>query len=98
MRILVAPTAFKGSYSPAEVAKAMAEGVSEFSRVASQDIYIDLAPLADGGDGTVESIAVATAALKCIQLAKGSFETLGSHLFELVRGLLGIIHGKKYAK
>ena len=55
MRILIAPTAFKGTFSPAEVAKAMSEGVSEFARVTGKDIFVDMLPIADGGDGTIEA-------------------------------------------
>lgn len=60
MRILIAPTAFKGTFSPAEVAKAMSDGVDEFARLVGKRIYIDVLPVADGGDGTVEAIAIAT--------------------------------------
>jgi len=60
MRILIAPTAFKGTFSPAEVAKAMSEGVSEFARVTGKDIFVDMLPIADGGDGTIEALALAT--------------------------------------
>lgn len=57
MRILVAPNAFKGSYSPSEVARALSDGIAEFSRTAQKDITVDEMPLADGGDCTIEAVA-----------------------------------------
>jgi glycerate 2-kinase len=62
MRILVAPTAYKGSLSPFQVAEAISDGITEFAGLPAQsnlysNIYIDRLPLADGGDGTVEALA-----------------------------------------
>jgi glycerate kinase len=54
-KILVAPTAYKGTLSPAEVAEAIAAGV----RDAAGNADIVLAPVADGGDGTIESLHMA---------------------------------------
>lgn len=59
MRILIAPTAFKGTLSPLEVANAMQRGVDLFCAKYRTDISTDILPLADGGDGTVESIFAA---------------------------------------
>lgn len=59
MRILVAPTAFKGSFSPIAVAKAIAEGIAAFSNQYQDKIYVIMLPIADGGDGTVDSLALA---------------------------------------
>ena len=53
LRVLVAPDSFKGSLSSVEVARALAEG---WSRARSSDELI-LAPLADGGEGTLAAIA-----------------------------------------
>ncbi|MFQ3611222.1 MAG: glycerate kinase [Fimbriimonadales bacterium] len=50
MRVLVAPTAYKGTLSPIEAAQAIAEGVQQ----AFPDAEIDLCPIADGGDGWLE--------------------------------------------
>lgn len=50
MRVVIAPDKFKGSLPADRVARAVAEGLRG---VASADI--DLVPMADGGDGTVEA-------------------------------------------
>lgn len=49
LRVVVAPNAFKGSMSAVDAADAMAAGV----RAALPDAVVDLAPIADGGDGSV---------------------------------------------
>lgn len=54
--IVIAPDKFKGSLSALEAAEAMAEGVL---RVLPQ-ARLDLAPIADGGEGTVEALVKAT--------------------------------------
>jgi glycerate 2-kinase len=53
LRILIAPDSFKGSLSSVEVARALAEG---WTRTRPDDELI-LAPLADGGEGTLAAIA-----------------------------------------
>ncbi|MBI2762153.1 MAG: glycerate kinase [Chloroflexi bacterium] len=53
MRVLIAPDSFKGSLSSVEVAEALAEGW----RRERPDDETMLAPLADGGEGTLEAIA-----------------------------------------
>jgi glycerate kinase len=56
MRIVIAPNAFKGSLSAVQAAEAIAEGV----RVVAPDADLVLVPIADGGDGTVDALVVAT--------------------------------------
>jgi glycerate kinase len=56
MRIVIAPDKFKDSLSAAKVAAAIAEGVQR----ADPNIEIDLCPVADGGEGTVEALVAAT--------------------------------------
>jgi glycerate kinase len=51
--ILIAPTAFKGTLSPVTVAESIALGLKSSN---NKNINIDLMPLADGGDGTIESV------------------------------------------
>jgi glycerate kinase len=50
MKILIAPSAYKGTIAPNRLAEIMAEGVQRANPAAQ----IELAPLADGGDGTIE--------------------------------------------
>ena len=56
MKIVIAPQAFKGSISALEAASAMSEGVR---RVLS-DAETVLVPVADGGDGTLETLVEST--------------------------------------
>ena len=56
MKVIVAPQAFKGSLSGREAAKAIAEGVAR----ADGSAEILLLPVADGGDGTVDTLVGAT--------------------------------------
>lgn len=53
MRLLIAPDSFKGSLTSVQVARAIAEGWLS----ARADDHVGLAPLADGGEGTLEAIA-----------------------------------------
>ena len=53
LTVLIAPDSFKGSLSAAEVAAALAAG---WRRARPRDT-IELAPLADGGEGTLDGIA-----------------------------------------
>jgi glycerate kinase len=55
MRVLIAPDSFKGSLTSVEVAIALASGWQE----ARPDDEMLLAPLADGGEGTLVAIAAA---------------------------------------
>lgn len=48
--VLIAPDKFKGSLTAGEVAEALAEGLRT-----SGGIHVELLPLADGGDGSVEA-------------------------------------------
>jgi glycerate 2-kinase len=55
MRVLIAPDSFKGSLTSVEVTTALAEGWRE----ARPDDEVLLAPLADGGEGTLVAIEAA---------------------------------------
>jgi glycerate kinase len=55
VRLLIAPQEFKGSLSATEAARAMADGL----RRALPDAELDLAPMADGGPGTVDALVTA---------------------------------------
>lgn len=54
MRALVAPQQFKGTLSARQAAAAIARGI----RAAHPDAELDLAPLADGGQGTVDALVL----------------------------------------
>jgi len=56
VKIVIAPDSFKESLTAVEVAGAIAAGVSE----ALPHAEIDLCPMADGGEGTVEAMVAAT--------------------------------------
>jgi glycerate kinase len=56
MKVVVAPDKFKGSLSAPEAARAIARGVASVVPRAE----IDPAPMADGGEGTVEALVAAT--------------------------------------
>jgi glycerate 2-kinase len=58
MRILIAPDKFKGALSAREVADSIAAGL----RDVLPDAKIDIAPMADGGEGTAEVISQALGA------------------------------------
>ncbi|MCR4316747.1 MAG: glycerate kinase [Planctomycetes bacterium] len=53
MKIIVAPSNFKGSLKPREVAEAIERGI----RRAIPDANLVLAPFADGGEGTLDAFA-----------------------------------------
>src|SRR5687767_5421308 len=56
MRIVIAPDKFKDCLTATQAAKAIADGV----RRAHPNADIDLCPMADGGEGTVEALVAAT--------------------------------------
>ncbi|MFP4199624.1 MAG: glycerate kinase [Halanaerobium sp.] len=56
MKILVAPDSFKGSLTAMEVAENIRRGIHK----ADSRIDVDLLPMADGGEGTVQSLVDAT--------------------------------------
>ncbi len=56
MRIVLAPDKFKGCLSAAEVCVAIAEGIHRID----PSIDIDSCPMADGGEGIVDALVVAT--------------------------------------
>jgi glycerate kinase len=56
MKVVVAPDKFKGSLSAPDAARAMARGVA----AAAAGAEVELVPMADGGEGTVEALVAAT--------------------------------------
>ena len=57
MKVVIAPQSFKGSISALDAARAMEQGVKRVF----PDTETVLAPVADGGDGTLETLVEATA-------------------------------------
>lgn len=56
MKLLIAPDKFKGSLTANQAAQAMASGVLK----AFPDAQIDICPVADGGEGTLDAMLAAT--------------------------------------
>jgi len=56
MKVLIAPDKFKGSLTANQAAQAMASGVVK----AFPDAQIDICPVADGGEGTLDAMLAAT--------------------------------------
>ncbi len=80
MRIVIAPDSYKGSLSAAKVARAMRVGVLKIF----PDAEVFEAPIADGGEGTVESLVVATG-------GRTVGETVEGPLGEPVQSFWGIL-------
>src|SRR5256885_4032501 len=56
MRIIIAPQSLKGSLTAAEAGRAIAAGVE----TVYPEAEIDIVPIADGGEGTVQALVDAT--------------------------------------
>ena len=67
MRIVISPDSYKGSVSALGVAQAMKRGI----RRVFPDAEISLAPIADGGEGTVEALVTATGGEFCQTVVTG---------------------------
>ena len=81
MKIVLAPDSFKGSLSAADVCEAMERGI----RKVLPDVNIVHAPMADGGEGTVEALVSSTGGhLETVRVT----DPLG-HPVEAFYGILG---------
>ena len=67
MRILIAPQSLKGSLTAAEAGKAIAQGVE----AVYPEAEIDIVPVADGGEGTVQALVDATGGMMVEQTVTG---------------------------
>ncbi|QDU33986.1 Glycerate 2-kinase [Poriferisphaera corsica] len=56
LKILVAPDSFKESLSAEEVAEAMRMGAMDAAQVMARGVEVDVCPVADGGEGTVNAL------------------------------------------
>lgn len=86
MRIVVAPDSYKGSLSAVRVSRAIKKGFQQIFK----DAEIIEAPIADGGEGTVEALIVATGG-RIIQ------ETVKGPLGEPVESFWGILGDNRTA-
>ncbi len=82
MRIVVAPQEFKGSLTAVQAAQAIAEGL----RRVLPDAALDLAPMADGGPGTVDAVVTSKGGRR---MTASAHDALGRP----VEGLWGLIDG-----
>ena len=67
MKIVIAPDSFKESLSSRQVAEAIAEGLGAVLAGAN----LELIPLADGGEGTVDALVTATGGRRCEAVVRG---------------------------
>jgi len=67
VKVICAPDSFKDALRAAEAAKAMARGILH----ARPDAVVDLCPIADGGEGTVEALVSATGGTKHVTRVTG---------------------------
>ena len=86
MKIVIAPDSFKGSLSAAEVAEAIETG---FRAVYPDAEYVKV-PMADGGEGTVQSLVDATSGTIITQLVSGP-------MGYMVAGFFGILGDRQTA-
>lgn len=81
MRIIIAPQSLKGSLTAAQAGQAIAQGV----RAVYPQAEIDIVPVADGGEGTVQALVDATGGALIQQTVTGPLNTPVQAFF----GLLG---------
>jgi glycerate kinase len=86
MKIVIAPDSFKGSLTAQEAARAIAEGV----RSVLPDAAVDLIPMADGGEGTLNVLISAT---KGMYKRAGAIDPIG----RIIKGKYGILGEGKTA-
>lgn len=81
MKFLIAPDSFKGSLTAKEAALAMATGI----RRVFPEAELELVPMADGGEGTVQSLVEATGG----RLLKATVHNPLNQVVEADYGILG---------
>src|SRR5258708_32278797 len=81
MRILIAPQSLKGSLTAAEAGQAIAQGV----RAAYPQAEIEIEPVADGGEGTVQALVDATGGQIVQQIVTGPLGEPVAAFFGLLR-------------
>lgn len=74
-RILICPNAFKGCLTAPEAARAIAEGVARLEVGSKWKLTTTCLPLADGGDGTLETLVEATGGTLHPLIVRGPLNT-----------------------
>lgn len=88
MKIIIAPDSFKGSLNAARVADCIESGIKRVYE--KQDVDIVKVPMADGGEGTVESMVSATGGeIICVRV--------NDPLFREIDACFGILGDKRTA-
>lgn len=88
MKIVIAPTAFKGTLSPKQAAAAVAAGVRNWRA----GITTDLCPLADGGNGFRQVIADATPGREMVAPVSGPLNDIVQARWSLIQdGTVAVI-------
>lgn len=82
MRVLLCPDKYKSSLSAPMVADAMEKGLL----MANPDLIIDKAPMADGGDGTVDAFLVASKGQRVVTRVTGPLGHTVDSFFGLIDG------------
>ncbi len=82
MRILIAPQELKGTLTAVEAAEAIARGV----RRARPDAELDVAPIADGGPGTVDVILSAVGGERRVTRVRGPLGALVDAAWAVIDG------------
>ncbi|MCS7223085.1 MAG: glycerate kinase [Armatimonadetes bacterium] len=86
MKIVVAPDSFKGCLSSVAVCQAIAAGIKEVL----PNAIVDIVPMADGGEGTVDALVAATGGRKMSVMVTGP-------LGQPVEAFFGILGGGETA-
>ena len=68
LKIIIAPDSFKGTLSAADAANAIAAGIRQII----PDAILQLMPLADGGEGTLDVVLSATQGVRYTALVSGA--------------------------
>lgn len=88
MRVVIAPDKFKGTFTAREVAGAMAQGV----RRVWPEAQIELIPMADGGDGTLD--ALITAGWQVSTCGEHTFVSDGSTVCVELASVCGLVKSR----
>jgi glycerate kinase len=87
LRVLVAPDKFRGSMTASQAAAAIAAGV----RIARPDADVDMRPIADGGEGTVEALLVTGWQSRDVRIAGPTGEPVQATIARAVGGAQAVV-------